>query len=295
MLSISSIPKSILKSVPKDAPKPPSNSREEHNRQLALHHARLIQDRKDIEAQILASTESLLDLPSSKNSSSEPSAADTATVKEGLRLFQPCDYDALVEERNINHRCGYALCPRGNRSQNTNGKYRIITDKRKDFKVVKTKELEKWCSDECGKRALYLRVQLNKEPAWAKDWRAADPVKLYKERGEHEGGSCNHAWAASQNLETLVNAESSSTGSANESKMRDLAIERGDTDKNKRVSTKVAIRVKENVHETGQSAVPPNVEDSRGGSIEGYVPTGKHVPKQPLGHENDVEDLIPTI
>ncbi|KAL8699094.1 MAG: hypothetical protein Q9201_006200 [Fulgogasparrea decipioides] len=299
MLSTTSTPKSILKAsslVPKDAPKAPTNSREEHNRQLALHHARLIQDRKDIEAQVLAATESLLDLPSSLNASpAEPSAADTATVKEGLRLFQPSDYDALVEERNINRRCGYTLCPRENRHQNTNGKYRIIIDKQKDFKFVETKELEKWCSDECARRALYLRVQLNKEPAWTREWKAADPVKLYKERDKREVSMCSHARAASQNPETPVNAESSSTDSANECRMIDLAIERGDMDKTKRVFTKLALRVKESIHETEHSAVPPNMEDNHGGYIEGYMPTGKYVPRQPPAYEEDVEDLIPTI
>ncbi|KAL8689575.1 MAG: hypothetical protein Q9218_004779 [Villophora microphyllina] len=290
MLSTNSAGKSILKSsssISKDSPRPPTLSRDERNRQVALHHARLLQDRKDIESEILISTEKLLDLPSSNNaSSSEPSAEDTATVKEALRPFQPSDYDALIEERNINRHCGYILCPSQNRSQNTNGKYRIITGKKSNLKVVETKDLERWCSNDCGRKAMYLRVQLSTKPAWTRDCIAGDPLKLYDERDICEAGGPNRNGAVSQPLDT---------GEESKSRMKDLAVERGDRDKIDKVSTKVAIRVKENLPELQDVPVPPSTQDNHGGSIEGYVPMGKDAPKPTTGRGKDEDDLMSTI
>ena len=39
----------------------------------------------------------------------------------------------------------------------------------KDFKVIEKGELEKWCSQACAKRALYVRVQLSESPAWERN------------------------------------------------------------------------------------------------------------------------------
>lgn len=288
MLSMTSLPKSILKASSatlKDTPQPPTFSREEHNRQLALHHARLLQDRKDIESQILASIENLLDFPSSSNASpSDPSSADAATVTEALKPFQPSDYEALIEERNINHRCGYVLCPRGNISQNTNGRYRILTGKKTDFRVVETKELEKWCSDECGKMAVYLRVQLNKEPAWTRDWSAGDLLTLYKERVDHEG--------ADATSHTSRKSGSSDADDETKSRLTALAIERGQKGESDKVSTKLAIRVKDNIKRE-ESPVPPSIENHEGDAIEGYIPRGEHIPKQTSGQVENVDDLMP--
>ncbi|KAI4254944.1 MAG: hypothetical protein LQ352_002806 [Teloschistes flavicans] len=294
MLSANPAGKPILRqssSVSKDSPEPPILSRDERNRQLALHHARLLQDRKDIESRILVSTEKLLDLPSSRSASpSEPRAEDIATVKEALRPFQPSDYDALIEERNINEQCGYILCPRAKRKSNRVGKYRIITGKKADLRVIESTELEKWCSDSCGHRALYLRVQLSKEPAWTRDSKiGSDSLSLYEERDHQSHG---------HDQSTLQASEDPDLSWVNETKsrMEDLAIERGDKDNTKRVSTKVAMRVKENIHRGQAAPVPPSMENNDSGSIEGYVPMGKDALQPTNGQEfNILDDLMPTI
>ncbi|KAL9583290.1 MAG: hypothetical protein Q9212_002791 [Teloschistes hypoglaucus] len=291
MLSANQAAKSILKqssAISKESPKVPILSREERNRQLALHHARLLQDRKDIESEILASTEKLLEFPSSKTASpSDPSAEDIATVKEALWLFQPSDYDALVEERNINNQCGYILCPRANKRLNAGGKYRIVTGRKTDLKFIESTELEKWCSDNCGHRALYLRAQLSNEPAWTRDSKDGDPLLIYKERDHQSQG---HGGSIPQAAEDNLVRDK-----ATKSRMEDLAIERGDKDNTKMVSTKVAIRVKENINQGREAPVPPSMEDNHSGSIEGYVPMGKDALLSSNGQKDDVDDLMPTI
>ncbi|KAI4148049.1 MAG: hypothetical protein L6R39_002908 [Caloplaca ligustica] len=297
MPSATSPPKSILKPSPavsKDAPTPPTLSREERNRQLALHHAYLLQSRKDIEARNLASTETLLDLPSSPSAlPSEPSATDIQVLKDALRSFQPSDFDALIEERNIDHKCGYIFCPKENRSQNASGEYHIVTGRKMtEFKVVRSRELERWCSDECGKMGLYLRVQLSEEPAWTREWRAGGSLELYHEKMKRE--------ASGNDLSRSVPPEIKVTGPEAtaqdmQERMKDLAVERGDKSNINRASTKFAIRVKEN-EQRGQSApAPPSTEDNHEGSIEGYVPKGKHDMNRATGQEEDVEDIMPTI
>ena len=141
--------------------------REERIKEAAMHHARLLQERKDTEWQILESLENLIDYPTQANSdATHPSAADITHVKQMLIPFQPSDYDALIEERNINRKCGYLLCPNPNKLQGTNAKFGFLHSKGQGSRIVDRKVLERWCSPECGRRALYLRVQLAEEPAW---------------------------------------------------------------------------------------------------------------------------------
>ncbi|KAL8947793.1 MAG: hypothetical protein Q9222_005963 [Ikaeria aurantiellina] len=280
--------------ITKDTLRPTALSREERNHQLALHHAHLIQYRKDIEARNLASTEALLDFPQSPTAaSSDPSVPDTATVKEALRSFQPSDYDALVGERNIDHKCGYVLCPKRIRSRGIDGGHRVITKevggRQPDLIILDAKEVGKWCSDECGKMALYIRVQLGKEPAWSREWKSGDPLELYHERAQAR------LTAHSISSAVVHNPPNRSTDQAVEAKMKNLAIERGDEDDKDRVFRKLATDVKEHIYEKQDDPSPPEAGCTDGGSIEGYVPIGQHLRMQPTGQEQELEDLMPTI
>jgi RNA polymerase II-associated protein 2 len=163
-------PKSILKKPSYPAT---GTSKEVRDREIALYHANLIQQRKDIEYEILLSTETLIDFPlvTAPYDASNPSPSDANAFKNLLRPFQPSDYDALIVERNINEHCGYTLCPNKRLKESGGGKYRILgmSGKAKDFRVVEKEELEKWCSEACARRALYVRVQLSENPAWERE------------------------------------------------------------------------------------------------------------------------------
>lgn len=41
-----------------------------------------------------------------------------------------------------------------------------MSGKAKDFRITKKEDAEKWCSDTCARKALYVRVQLSECPAW---------------------------------------------------------------------------------------------------------------------------------
>ncbi|KAI4279413.1 MAG: hypothetical protein L6R38_005052 [Xanthoria sp. 2 TBL-2021] len=293
MPSATSPPRSILKgpsAVTKDSPAPSNISREDRNRQLALHHAHLIQYRKDIESLIQTSIENLLELPTSSTASpSEPSDVDRLTVKKALRPFQPSDYDSLIEERNINHKCGHIFCRKENRKQNKRSKYRIVTGR--DFRVVESKELEKWCGDECGRMALYLRVQLSEEPAWTREWEAGEPLELYS-----EGARASEIPKSSPPVsQPMMEPDGLDAKDTMITRMKDLAIERGDKDDTVKASTRVAVDVKENIHTEQVTPVAPNAESTNADAIEGYIPIGKHLSEWTAGGREEDEDLMPTI
>jgi RNA polymerase II-associated protein 2 len=160
-----------LKSILKKSNLPPSRptTKEDHDREVALYHANLIQQQKDIELEILLSTERLIDFPLQNNfTAADPAPSDIALFKTLLQPFQPSDYDCLIEERNINEHCGYTLCSNPRAKDGSQGGFRIIgkTGKAKDFKIVPKEELEKWCSEDCAKRAMYVKVQLSERPGW---------------------------------------------------------------------------------------------------------------------------------
>ncbi|KAK2788594.1 hypothetical protein FQN53_003446 [Emmonsiellopsis sp. PD_33] len=142
---------------------------------IALHHAHQIQARKDTESLILTHIESLVDYPTNPlSTASAPTPSDVKAFKQALLPFQPSDYDNLILERNIEGRCGYVLCANEHRREDPNAKFRVVWGKKgtgpggrgREMRVVPKEDLEKWCSDECAKRAMYVRVQLVEQPAW---------------------------------------------------------------------------------------------------------------------------------
>ncbi|PGH05660.1 hypothetical protein GX51_02820 [Blastomyces parvus] len=156
---------------------------------IALHHAHQIQARKDTEALILTRIEELLSFPSSPIAqASSPLPADVKAFKEALIPFQPSDYDNLILERNIDGRCGYVLCANEHRKEDPRAKFRIVWGKKgsgpggrgKEMKVVPKEQIEKWCSDECAERAMYIRVQLIEQPAWER--RSVGPEQVQGEQ-----------------------------------------------------------------------------------------------------------------
>lgn len=194
--SIPSTHASSLTSTTSPPPTPPSNSTSNSQRPkarsktdtnpsksapdprhlaIALHHANQIQARKDAEALILDHILDLISLPSNTDADpATPSLSDATHLKTSLIPFQPADYDNLILERNIEGRCGYALCPREHRKEDPKAKFRILwgpkgsgaNGRGREMKVVPREKLEMWCSDECAERAMYVRVQLMEKPVW---------------------------------------------------------------------------------------------------------------------------------
>lgn len=152
-----------------DAKQANKKTTEERNRELAIHHAKIIQQKKDLEMSILQSIILLIDYPTSRTADpANPSREDAETVKHHLRLFQISDYDDLINERNIEKQCGYVLCPLPHRPIGRVGKLTILTQGT-DLQVVNTSDVMRWCSDECARRAMYLRVQISQLPAWERN------------------------------------------------------------------------------------------------------------------------------
>ncbi|KAL9127117.1 MAG: hypothetical protein Q9217_003943 [Psora testacea] len=285
------MPRSILEH-PLQPPKrtPSAASREDRLRETALYHANLIQQRKDIQAQILAATEALLELPSSSDSDpGEPSREDATFVRTTLGLFQTSDYEALIVERNINTQCGYILCPRPNRQQATNAKYRILYGRGKGpdaLRFVEKGSLERWCSDDCGKRALFIKVQLNEEPAWTRRPGTGRDLVLLED---------NDSRRDSHDEAPLVNAMRDLDIDLDEGQvieqMKTLALERGDGNVCSR--SLGLVEVKENnimgkgdLRDNDQSCINHD-------SIEGYQPRfGSNRIRQEVSEVEPEEDMI---
>ena len=262
------MPSSILKKTPVSTilSSPLGRSREDRNRETAHCHAQLLQQRKDIEAQILTSLERLLDLPSSRAADAgRPAKADADIVKDSLALFQTSDYDSLIEERNVGRKCGYVLCPKPNRQERTSAKFRILqtgSKGRDALKVVERRSLERWCSDACGKRALYLKVQLNDEPGWIRTISTSGIIALLVDKSE-KGDDL---------IERLRNLDVSQEEHDITTQMRALAIERGDGIASSRSFALANIRETSNV---SSKPTPPNLNDhvvEVSATIEGYTP-----------------------
>lgn len=257
----------IQSSVAAQAPR----SREERNKQAALYHANILQSQKDTESLILESLERLIDLPSLPDSNpAQPSPEDVRILKDALALFQPSDYDSLIEERNINRLCGYALCPRPNKLQPTSATRVIVRDR---GKVVNRSTLEQWCSDGCGKRALYLKVQLHEEPAWEGGRKGRVNITLLSER---RGGQIDEGAEKGLAVE-LGRLNMRDEDDRLLTAMQELAIERGDRKTGHKSSRLVDVNITEKVSPEGQPQLSPDPgydSTSHHCSVEGYIPRG---------------------
>lgn len=294
--------KSILKQVTKsNTPTHSTLSREERNRETALYHANLIQHRKELQNLILESTEILLDFPSSPTSDpAHPIERDVGDAKKLLGSYQQSDYDSLIQERNIDRKCGYILCPRSNRLEGTDAKYRILGTKSKgshSLRVVERKELERWCSDECGKRALYIRIQLDDEPAWTRSTNSGSNFTLLEEAdGIQQGLYSDHSLIEGfQELDVKLEEKVSDA-------MRELAIERGDGNAPEGRSKLVEVDIHENEVSQSPSHAPPNPYHHASGGLSRYIEgyeskfTGGRIGREGFkSGEDDTEDMMPTI
>ncbi|KAF2094185.1 hypothetical protein NA57DRAFT_68745 [Rhizodiscina lignyota] len=259
-------PKSILKTT-KQPSDEEAQTKEERNREIAVHHASLIQQQKDVENQIFESLLRLIDLPSNADSDpAHPSSDDVATLKNDLNLFQQSDFDALVEERHANGTCGYALCPRPHQKESSTGKFRIIKKhSASEMKIVPRESLENWCSDACGSRAMYLKVQLSDEPAWL---RSTGPVDLTL-FNEDEGT------AKMQSLPLRLKPDHADEMSSKlQQGMTELRLERGDTQTSSRPGNVLSSTIFE------KDKIRPPIEPEANASnahdlVEGFRPKSK--------------------
>ena len=294
---------SILKQVTgSNEPMLPTFSREERNKETALYHANLIQHRKETQNLILESTEILLEFPSSPTSNpAHPIERDVVDAKRLLRSFQPSDYDSLVQERNIDKKCGYIFCPRSNRLEGTDAKYRILGSKGKNsysLHVVERQELEHWCSDACGKRALYLRIQLSDEPAWARSTASSSNFTLLEEADRiQQSLDSDHSL-----IEGFQRLDVKSEEERVIDDMRELAIERGDGNAPERRARLIEMDIHENEGSAAASPIPPNLRHHASSGLSNYVEgyetkftSGKMIQDRFKSGQDETEDIMPTI
>ncbi|KAL3456603.1 Rtr1/RPAP2 family-domain-containing protein [Aspergillus heterothallicus] len=265
---------------------------------IALHHAHRIQAQKDAQDLILDHILELVTLPSFPSADpASPSAEDTRKFKSALAPFQPADYDNLIQERNIEGLCGYGLCPREHRKENSRGTFRITWGGRgsgpggrgREMNIVPREQYEMWCSNECAERAMYIRVQLAAEPVWerrSEDLRGKELLLLEEGRSSGKGknavrnpASVKEVLGQLDNLHMDTTPEPSSVADDisrltvhDDAHSRNLAMERGDRNPAFQ-SGRVEVQIQENISLRNTVTAPEmRPGDEKGGSIEGYVP-----------------------
>lgn len=154
-------------------------------REVAVHHAQLLQQRKNVEAANLSAIEELMDFPSDSSAgAAHPSSSDMVRFKHLVQSFQPSDYNELLQERNCIDKCGYVFCPRTRRIEPGRGSVRLQAGGRDNTKFLSAKQVEMWCSDACARRALYIKVQLSEQPAWERSGGFTSPIELLDQYGQ---------------------------------------------------------------------------------------------------------------
>jgi hypothetical protein len=236
--------------------------------------------------------------PSPPHDASNPSPADTTLFLTSLRDFQPREYLDLIEERNCLGKCGYTLCPRPRRTHA--GPFKISS---RSGSIAKTSDLNKWCSDACALRALYLKVQLD-NPTYELTAAGRRVVKL--ELREEKTGNKNDRSSSTkadaveprgskEDRDQLAQAMAQLEIDRHKQARKDasaLAGERGDPGGSLAGLSRVDVTIKESV---ADGPVEPPSDPGEGGEfiVEGYRPKSSKfgAGKKPHeGAESDDED-----
>ena len=224
-------------------------------RETAIKHARIIEDQKNVMNQVTDLVLECFDLPTQSGAlPAQPSPADHKIFKKALSLFQAADFDELASERNIDNRCGYALCSRPNRKHPGGGNKVWNHKSGKDFKLIDRSDVERWCSSECEARGVFVRSQLSNEPAWVRDVTETTVVLLDDLRKAED------LTAAIKQLSLDEAAKDDLNG-----RLKELSLERGDGSRAQ--TTLLEVTERQTPDETPQ---PPAQTD--GDEIEGYNP-----------------------
>ncbi|KAH8706124.1 Rtr1/RPAP2 family-domain-containing protein [Phaeosphaeriaceae sp. PMI808] len=214
----------------------------------------------------------LMDYPTTPNADPlRPAPADAQYFREAVLAFQPSDYDALIEERNIADKCGYALCSRPKKRARSTAKKQFV-DTEHGVEIVDRKVLEVWCSDDCAKRALYVKVQLDQEPVWMRQGGYGDQIELMVENAEEHDKSLQ----LQGNKELEKGKKATSEGLDDE----DEAMEEAWAARHEAVETMatgnnlVQDQIKEHTHSHAPPQPPslPLQETGHTMAIEGHVP-----------------------
>ncbi|KAK5307407.1 hypothetical protein LTR99_000378 [Exophiala xenobiotica] len=229
---------------------------EKRIRSTVLRHATDIEGRKRLQSRIADLIVQAFDLPSKQDADpASPQPSDASLFKQCLGLFQASDLDDLVYERNVDNRCGYALCPKPNQKLSHNGDLMWNKKGGKDFILVNKAEMEKWCSPLCHERTAFVRAQLGTEPAWLRDGKAVD-IKFLDEVG-------------TDNLVESLNSLSLAKAADDDvvEKLQALALERGELNVN-RADDSVALV------EKSSDEIPkaPSLKWKQQNVVEGYQP-----------------------
>lgn len=287
-------PKSILKKPAGDV-NPPSGrpNVDPRHLQVALHHANILEYRKQVEAQVLDSIMTLMDYPTAADADPKrPSPADAQFFREAVVPFQPADYDSLIEERNITDKCGYALCPRPKaRAPSTARKHFVETAD--GVEIVDRKLLEVWCSDDCARRALYVKVQLNEEPSWLRQGGYSDKIELMVDNADEHHTTLPLRLKNEAPVATEEEDDVASAWAAREDAMTDLAVERGETPGQLSKANKDLIQ--DQITERATTSDPPqppalaSQTSEHTMAIEGHVPRANRKDKDE-DEEDDAQD-----
>lgn len=259
-------PKSILKktaspviqdntAVVKSSPVP-----NEHHRQIAVHHANLLQQRKDVEAANLAAIEELMQFPTDPDADPvHPESSDLQRFQRLVQPFQPSDYNELFTERNCLNKCGYVFCPRAKRQHQDMGRIHIeLGSKGQGPRFLLTREVTAWCSDQCARRALFIKVQLNERPAWERVDDYTKPIELLNE---------DRARTLEDRLGSLSIGDSVDDMKLAKA-MEELALERGEKNSSNKPTTVMTEDIREK--DSPSSVQAPQVNSYVQNVIEGY-------------------------
>ncbi|KAK4236039.1 Rtr1/RPAP2 family-domain-containing protein [Achaetomium macrosporum] len=331
-------PKGILKKKPNAAPPtspsprppPPSQSEEPLQeltraelllKQEAAARLRLYQKLRDTELKPpvpLETFELLCQFPRGSPDpppAHAPSESDVRDFLSALSDFQPSEYMDLIEERNCLGKCGYTLCPRPRRTHAGGFKLSARTGG-----IARTADLNKWCSDACAERALYLKVQLD-NPTYVRreaDGRLVVKLELREERGrdgerKEEGRSgevgggnttARPARGSEGDREELAVAMAQlEIRKVKQAKASDLALERGDPGGLFAGVGRVDVAINENSEVKPPRPPSPSLLKENSHTIEGYRTTygingqtsNAYYQKPDEGADSDDDDAFPTI
>jgi hypothetical protein len=214
---------------------------------IALQHAYLMQHQRDLSSQILAAIETLLDFPAT----SIPTSDEAKQFVDLASHLQPLNVDELVEERQIDRKCGYALCAKEPRSRSLGeaAKWKL------------GEENAAFCSKLCKQKTKFVQAQLLETPAWERI-PGQQPALVLHEADRHLLPDIEPRIEHHQVQQKVADRD-------------ELAMERGEAGTSFRPNQVMTDMIVEKTPSTGKARVASKVKFASATAVEGYEPKTK--------------------
>lgn len=209
------------------------------------------------------------------------SEVEADTLRFSSRFLTPEDYDAVIDERNLIHKCGYPLC--GNDPKGIHKPHQI--NLRRPELILPSTYLSKFCTKDHYQASVFFRSQLTDMPLFSRNNVTSVPygaseyelqtvlLEDVREKSEKENKSMKQVIEEFKNLSLDGRRINVDINPRRHSAPADpYLVMLSNEIKGMKLNAELKERTGEETLDAGEQAIEEDDEEDQSQGIEGYIP-----------------------